>query len=200
LVCVASGQRVLGILVLQDQLRPEAIEAMADVRGQGIRIVMLSGDRASAVASVAEKIGADEYHAGLSPQDKQAHIVRMQKEGRQVAMVGDGINDSLALSTADIGFAMADGVDIAIESADIALMSGSLLGVPRAIALSRRVIANIKQNLFGAFGYNVLLIPVAAGALYPLTGTLMDPAFAGLAMAASSVTVVSNAVRLRFMA
>jgi len=105
----------------------------------------------------------------------------------------------LALSSADVGFAMADGVDIAIESSDIALISGSLLGVPKAILLSRRVIANIKQNLVAAFGYNVLLIPVAAGVLYPWTGKLMDPAFAGLAMAASSVTVVANAIRLRFM-
>lgn len=200
LVCVASGSRLLGILVLQDELRSEAIEAMAEVRAEGVRIILLSGDRSSAVASVAAQIGADEHHGGLSPQDKQQRIIELQQAGHQVAMVGDGINDSLALSSADVGFAMADGVDVAIESADIALISGSLLGIPKAIVLSRRVIANIKENLAAAFGYNVLLIPVAAGVLYPWTGTLMDPAFAGLAMAASSVTVVANAIRLRFMA
>jgi Cu+-exporting ATPase len=199
LVCVASNHRLLGILVLADELRPEAIESMAQIRDMGIRIVMLSGDRSSAVAKVADQVGADEHHAGLSPAEKQVHIQQLQKSGHQVAMVGDGINDSLALSSADVGFAMADGVDIAIDSADIALLSGSLLGVPKAILLSRQVIANIKQNLVAAFGYNVLLIPVAAGVLYPLTGKLMDPAYAGLAMAASSVTVVANAIRLRFM-
>ena len=199
LVCVASNQRLLGILVLADELRAEAAEAMAQVHNMGIRILMLSGDRSSAVASIAEKVGADEHYGGLSPAEKQAHIEQLQRSGHKVAMVGDGINDSLALSSADVGFAMADGVDIAIDSADIALLSGSLLGVPKAILLSRQVIANIKQNLVAAFGYNVLLIPIAAGALYPWTDKLMDPAFAGLAMAASSVTVVANALRLRFM-
>lgn len=200
LVCVASGTRLLGILVLQDELRSQATEVIAQVRAQGVRVTLLSGDRSSALASVAQQIGADEYLGGMSPEDKQAHIIELQKSGHRVAMVGDGINDSLALTSADVGFAMADGVDIAIESADIALISGSLLGIPKAILLSRRVIANIKQNLAAAFGYNVLLIPVAAGVLYPWTGTLMDPAFAGLAMAASSVSVVANAIRLRFMA
>lgn len=200
LVCVVKNQQILAVLVLSDELRPEAKNMIDEVRKLGIRTIMLSGDRNAVVGLVAEQLGLDESHGEMLPEDKAAFIVELQDGGHQVAMVGDGINDSLALSSADVGFAMADGVDIAIESADIALLSGNLSGIPSAILLSRRVMTNIKQNLVAAFGYNIVLIPIAAGALYPWTGQLLDPAFAGMAMAASSITVVGNAVRLRFMA
>ncbi|MFT5101730.1 MAG: Cu+-exporting ATPase, partial [Planctomycetaceae bacterium] len=200
LVCVVRNRQILGVVVLKDELRPEAKNMIDDVRKLGIRTIMLSGDRNSVVASAASELRLDESHGEMLPEEKAAFITRLQSEGHKVAMVGDGINDSLALSCADVGFAMADGVDIAIESADIALLSGNLSGIPSAILLSRRVMTNIKQNLFAAFGYNIVLIPIAAGALYPWTGQLLDPAFAGVAMAASSISVVGNAVRLRFMA
>ncbi|MFT4819768.1 MAG: Cu+-exporting ATPase [Candidatus Azotimanducaceae bacterium] len=200
LICIVRDNIVLAILMLDDEVRPEAKQMIAEIHTLGIRTVVLSGDRLSAVVGVARQLGIDDFHGEMSPTSKQTYIAQLQKEGHQVGMVGDGINDSLALSSADVGFAMADGIDIAIESADVALLSGDLLGLPRAIQLSRKVMVNIRQNLLAAFGYNIVLIPIAAGALYPWTGQLIDPAFAGLAMAASSVTVVANAIRLRFMA
>lgn len=200
LICIVRDQIVLGILSLEDEVRPEAKQMIAGIHALGIRTVVLSGDRLSAVTGIAHQLGIDDYHGDMSPQSKQTFIAQQQEAGHHVGMVGDGINDSLALSSADVGFAMADGVDIAIESADVALLSGDLTGLPRAIRLSRQVMVNIRQNLVAAFGYNIILIPIAAGALYPWTGQLIDPAFAGLAMAASSVSVVANAVRLRFMA
>lgn len=159
---------------------------------------MLTGDNQVTADAVARQLGIDNVMAEVLPRDKDEKIAELQKQGEIVAMVGDGINDAPALARADVGFAIGSGTDIAIESADITLMRGSLYGVSDAIGISRATVSNIKQNLFGAFIYNSLGIPVAAGVLYPLFGVLLNPMIAGAAMAMSSVTVVSNANRLRF--
>ena len=159
---------------------------------------MLTGDSRITANVVSAAVGADEVFAEVLPQDKSAKIEQLQAQGHIVAMVGDGINDAPALARADVGFAIGTGTDVAIESADVTLMRGSLHGVADAIAISKATVRNIKQNLFGAFVYNVLGIPIAAGALFPLFGILLNPMVAGAAMALSSVTVVTNANRLRF--
>ena len=159
---------------------------------------MLTCDYKQTAEAVAKQLGVDEVIAEVLPQDKAAKVVSLQEQGEQVAMVGDGINDAPALAQANVGFAIGSGTDVAIESADITLMRGSLHGVADAIAISRATLRNIKQNLFGAFIYNSLGIPIAAGILYPMMGILLNPMIAGAAMAMSSVTVVSNANRLRF--
>ncbi|MDZ7685240.1 MAG: HAD-IC family P-type ATPase [Gammaproteobacteria bacterium] len=161
--------------------------------------MMLTGDNEASARRVSETLSLDDYRAGVQPEHKLEVLQELQAQGERVGMVGDGINDSLALSAADVGFAMGEGTDVAIESADITLLRDDVAAVAVAIRLSRASLLNIYQNLVGAFGYNVLLIPVAAGVLYPFWGILIDPAFAGLAMAASSVTVVGNANRLRFV-
>ena len=158
---------------------------------------MLTGDNRHTAKAIGREVGIDDYRAELKPEDKHAEIERLQQEGYIVGMVGDGINDAPALARADVGFAIGQGTDVAIESAGITLMRGSLHGVAAAIEISRATLANIKQNLAGAFGYNALCIPIAAGVLYPLTGTLLSPMIAGAAMSLSSITVVSNANRLR---
>jgi Cu+-exporting ATPase len=160
---------------------------------------MITGDIQRTAEAVARQVGIDEVIAEVQPQDKGNKVAALQQQHRIVAMVGDGINDAPALAQADVGFAIGSGTDIAIESADITLMRGSLHGVADAIAISRATVRNIKQNLFGAFIYNSLGIPVAAGILYPVMGLLLNPMIAGAAMALSSVTVVSNANRLRFV-
>ena len=147
---------------------------------------------------IGRQLNIEEVVAEVSPEQKLDYIRTLQQQGEKVGMVGDGVNDALALSTANVGFAMGAGTDIAIESADIALLNNNVGGVVKAILISRSCLRNIYQNLAGAFGYNLLLIPVAAGVLYPWLGWLIDPAFAGIAMAASSITVVTNANRLRF--
>ena len=161
---------------------------------------MLTGDNVATASQVATQLSLDDFVAGVAPDAKLAHIHKLQAAGERVGMVGDGINDALALSAADVGFAMSQGADVAIESADVALLSNSMLGVGRAIKLSRLTLRNIYQNLVGAFAYNILLIPVAAGVLYPVMHQLINPVFAAMAMAASSVTVVLNANRLRLIA
>jgi Cu+-exporting ATPase len=164
----------------------------------GLKVVMISGDSRSAAQAVANKVGIDEVIAQVLPQDKASKVAALQRRGDVVGMVGDGINDAPALAQADVGLAIGTGTDVAIEAGDITLMRGSLLGVMDAIAISQATVRNIKQNLFGAFVYNSLGIPIAAGVLYPLFGLLLNPIVAGAAMAMSSVTVVSNANRLRF--
>jgi Cu+-exporting ATPase len=158
---------------------------------------MLSGDNRATAEAIAREAGIDEVRAELMPGDKQQAIAELQQRGERVGMVGDGINDAPALAQAEVGFAIGQGTDIAIESAGMTLMRNSLHSVGDAIAISRATLANIKQNLWGAFGYNALGIPIAAGILYPFTGMLLSPMIAALAMSLSSVTVVSNANRLR---
>ena len=182
---------------MTDPIKPEAQAAIVRLQQLGIRVALLTGDHAATARVIAARAGITEVHAGLLPQDKHRLIAERMARGERVGMVGDGINDAIALSTADVGFAIGSGTDIAIESADITLMSGSLHGVANAIAISRATVRNIRQNLFGAFFYNALCIPVAAGVLYPWTGLLLNPMIAGAAMALSSVTVVANAGRLR---
>jgi Cu+-exporting ATPase len=159
--------------------------------------VLLTGDNRETANAVARQVGIDEVVAEVLPQDKADKVASLQARGERVGMVGDGINDAPALARADVGFAIGSGTDVAIESADITLMRNSLNGVVDAVAISKATVRNIKQNLFGAFIYNSLGIPLAAGVLYPLMGILLNPMFAGAAMAMSSLTVVSNANRLR---
>ena len=195
---LASDEKLQGIIAVSDPVKKDSIEAIKRLHDLGMKVVMLTGDNQQTAEAVAKQVGVDEVIAEVLPQDKSAKVVSLQNSGEQVAMVGDGINDAPALAQANVGFAIGSGTDVAIESADITLMRGSLHGVADAIAISRATLRNIKQNLFGAFIYNSLGIPIAAGILYPMMGILLNPMIAGAAMAMSSVTVVSNANRLRF--
>jgi Cu+-exporting ATPase len=186
-----------GMAAVADPVKENTPEAIAMLKRQGVRVVMLTGDSRRTADAVARQLGIDEALAEVLPQDKAGHVRRLQGEGRKVAMAGDGINDAPALAQADVGIAMGTGTDIAMESAGVTLVKGDLRGIARAAALSRATMRNIRQNLVFAFGYNALGIPIAAGALYPVFGVLLSPIFAGVAMAASSVSVVTNALRLR---
>ena len=187
-----------GLIAVADPIREDAGAAIARLLRLGLRVEMLTGDNSATAEAVAQQLGIDRVHAELLPEDKEKIIGELQSAGERVGMAGDGINDAPALARADVGFAIGGGTDVAIETADVTLMRSSLHGVADAIELSRATLRNIKQNLFGAFIYNVLGIPIAAGALYPVTGSLLSPVIAGAAMAFSSVTVVSNANRLRW--
>ena len=186
-----------GMAAVADPVKETTPEAIAALRKEGVRIVMLTGDAKRTAAAVARELGIDEAIGEVLPEDKAKHVKRLQAEGRKVAMAGDGINDAPALAQADVGIAMGTGTDIAMESAGVTLVKGDLRGIARAIRLSHATMRNIRQNLVFAFGYNALGIPVAAGALYPAFGLLLSPIFAGAAMAASSVSVVMNALRLQ---
>lgn len=185
------------IVAVSDPIKSDSIEAIKRLQGNGIRVVMLTGDNRETAKAVAEKVGITEFFAEVLPEDKSNKVAELQKMGDIVGMTGDGINDAPALAMADVGFAIGTGTDVAIESADITLMRGSLHGLADAIAVSKATLRNIRQNLFGAFMYNVAGIPFAAGIFYPLFGVLLNPVIAGAAMAFSSVTVVTNANRLR---
>jgi Cu+-exporting ATPase len=187
-----------GIVAVSDPIKPDSKAAIARLHAIGLKVVMITGDNRATADAVAREVGLDEVMAEVLPGDKADKVSALQQRGEIVGMVGDGINDAPALAQADVGYAIGTGTDVAIESADVTLMRGSLHGVADAIAISRATVRNIKQNLFGAFIYNVLGIPVAAGVLYPFTGLLLNPIIAGAAMAMSSVTVVSNANRLRW--
>lgn len=187
-----------GIIAVADPIREDAQSAVERLKKLGLRIEMLTGDNSATAQAVAKQLGIEHVHADLQPEDKEKIVAELQKNGAKVGMAGDGINDAPALARADVGFAIGAGTDVAIESADVTLMRSSLHGVADAVELSRATLRNIKQNLFGAFIYNTLGIPIAAGVLYPITGMLLSPVIAGAAMAFSSVTVVSNANRLRF--
>ncbi len=196
-VVLEIEKKIVGILALNDTVKPNAKQAINRLHDMGIKTVMLSGDNKQAAAFIAEKVGIDVVKAEVLPQEK-AHIIKqLQKDGKNVAMVGDGINDAPALSEAKVGFAMATGSDIAIDSASITILGGSIEKVPQAVMLSRATIRTIKQNLFWAFIYNIIGIPLAAGVLYPLFGLFLNPVFAGFAMALSSVSVVGNSLLLR---
>jgi len=194
---LASEGQLNAIFAVADPVKPESAEAIKRLQSDGLNVVMLTGDNRRTSEAVARQVGISQIHAEVLPQDKQDHIAELQRQGERVGMVGDGINDAPALALSHVGFAIGTGTDVAIESADITLMRGSLHGVADAIEISRATMRNIRQNLFGAFIYNSVGIPIAAGLLYPLTGMLLNPIVAGTAMAFSSVTVVSNANRLR---
>src|SRR5690606_35670214 len=186
-----------GLLAVSDPIKestPEAIRALHDL---GLRVVMLTGDHHETARSVAERLGIDEFEAGVRPQDKHERVRALRQQGQVVAMAGDGINDAPALAEADVGIAMGTGTDVAIESAGVTLLRGDLRGIVRALKLSRRVMRNIRQNLFFAFIYNALGVPIAAGVLYPFFGILLSPMIAAAAMSLSSVSVIGNALRLR---
>jgi Cu+-exporting ATPase len=194
---IAVGGKAAGIVAVADLPKPSSARAVKTLREMGLEVVMLTGDNHRTARAVAAAVGVDRVLAEVLPKDKAEAVKSLQAEGRRVAMVGDGINDAAALAQADIGIAIGSGTDVAIESADLVLMRDDLEDVPAAIALSRATIRNIKQNLFWAFGYNVLGIPIAAGLLHAFGGPLLNPIFAAAAMSLSSVSVVSNALRLR---
>lgn len=195
-VLLAIDGQAAALFAIRDPLREDSIDALARLHRQGYRLVMLTGDNPTTANAIAKEAGIDEVIAGVLPDGKADAIKRLQSEGHKVAMVGDGINDAPALAQADVGIAMGGGSDVAIETAAITLMRHSLNGVADALAISKATLRNMKQNLLGAFVYNSLGIPIAAGILWPLTGTLLNPVVAGAAMALSSITVVSNANRL----
>jgi Cu+-exporting ATPase len=194
---VAVDGRLVGVLSLSDEIKSSTPEAIRALREEGLRVVMLTGDRHEAAKKVAAQLGIDEFEAEVLPEQKTDVINRLKSEGRIVAMAGDGINDAPALAAAHVGIAMGTGTDVAIESAGITLVKGDLRGIVRARKLSGVTLRNIKQNLGFAFLYNALGIPIAAGVFYPVFGWLLSPMIASAAMSFSSVSVITNALRLR---
>ena len=201
LMAVVVEKELAGVIAVADSLKPESQTAVAELRGQGLKVVMLTGDNIQTARSIGEQVQVDEIVAEVRPEEKSMKVKELQSRGRMVGMVGDGINDAPALAQADVGIAIGTGTDVAIETADVILASGNLLGVSRAIQLSRATMRTVKENLFWAFIYNIVLIPIAAGLLYPLESLpsalrQLHPILAALAMALSSITVVSNSLRL----
>jgi len=196
-IFVALDRRAAGIIAVADPIKESSVEAIRHLHRLGIKIIMLTGDNARTAKAVAEKLGIDEVEAGIEPKHKNERVRKLREQKHVVAMAGDGINDAPALAAADVGIAMGTGTDVAMESAGITLLKGDLRGIEKAIALSRAMMRNIRQNLFFAFIYNALGIPIAAGALYPFFGLLLSPMIAGAAMSFSSVSVIANALRLR---
>ncbi len=194
---VATGENAAGLLGVADPIKDTTPEAVRALHDEGIRIVMLTGDNRTTAEAVSKKLGIDEVIAEVLPDQKADHVKRFQSEGRVVAMAGDGINDAPALARAHVGIAMGTGTDVAMESAGVTLVKGDLRGIVKARRLSKATMRNIKQNLFFAFAYNSLGVPLAAGVLYPIFGLLLSPMFAAAAMSFSSVSVVGNALRLR---
>ncbi len=197
LLFVARDRGLIGAIAVSDPIKPESAKGVAAIQALGADVLLLTGDRSATAEVIAREAGISKFVAEVSPSEKLDEIARLQKEGRVVAMVGDGINDAPALAKADVGIGIGSGTDVAIEASDIALMRSELSGVAEAISLSRRTMRTIRQNLFWAFGYNVIAIPVAAGVLYPSMGLLLSPVIASAAMAFSSISVVLNSLRLR---
>jgi Cu+-exporting ATPase len=186
-----------GMIGIADPIKSTTLEAIRALRAEGMRVVMMTGDNRTTALAVARRLGIEEVEAEVLPQDKSKVVQKLRAEGRSVAMAGDGVNDAPALAAAEVGIAMGPGSDVAIESAGVTLLHGDLEGLVRARRLSRAVMRNIRQNLVFAFAYNVAGIPIAAGVLYPVFGWLLSPAVAAAAMALSSVSVITNALRLR---
>jgi Cu+-exporting ATPase len=196
-VWVAQDKNILGILGISDPIKKSTPQAIKELHDLGLKVIMLTGDNQKTAEAIAKELNIDDVRAGLEPKDKQDIVKELKQQGAVVLMAGDGINDAPALAEAEVGIAMGTGTDVAIESAGITLVKGDLQGIVRALKLSRQVMKNIRQNLFFAFIYNALGIPVAAGILYPFFGLLLSPMIAGVAMSFSSVSVVANALRLR---
>lgn len=196
-VYLAKEKEVVGALAIADRIKESSAKAVKTLREEGVEVRMLTGDNADTAAAVAEAVGINEFQAGVLPQDKAAYVQALQAAGKTVAMVGDGINDSQALALADVSIAMGKGSDIALDVAKVTLVGSDLTGIPKAFRLSRLTVRGIRQNLFWAFIYNLIGIPIAAGLLFPFTGFLLNPMVAGAAMAFSSVSVVLNSLRLR---
>jgi Cu+-exporting ATPase len=196
-VFVAVDRRLVGVIAVADPIKETTRSAIEHLHQLGIKIIMLTGDNEHTARAVAQKLGIDEIEAGVEPQHKNERIRALRERGEIVAMAGDGINDAPALAAADVGIAMGTGTDVAMETAGITLMKGDLRGIEKAVRLSRAMMRNIRQNLFFAFIYNSLGVPIAAGVLYPFFGILLSPIIAGLAMSFSSVSVIGNALRLR---
>jgi len=194
---VAIDGRVAGLIGVADPIKQSAAEAIAQLHREGLRVVMLTGDNKTTAEAVARKLGIDEVIAEVLPDQKVETVRQLQSKGDVVAMAGDGINDAPALALANVGIAMGTGTDVAMKSADVTLVKGDLRGIVRARVLSRLTMNNIKQNLFFAFVYNSLGVPIAAGILYPFSGILLSPMIAAAAMSFSSVSVIANALRLR---
>jgi P-type Cu+ transporter len=196
---VGADGRGIGLVAVSDPIKESTPEAIQKLHDLGLQVIMLTGDNEQTARSVAGQLGIDDFAAGVNPQDKHDRVKQLRDAGHVVAMAGDGINDAPALSAADVGIAMGTGTDVAIESAGVTLVKGDLRGVIRAVDLSRAVMRNIRQNLFFAFGYNALGVPIAAGVLVPIFGlsALLNPMIAAAAMSFSSVSVVTNALRLR---
>ena len=196
-VFVAIDNRLAAILAITDPIKQSTPAALKTLHELGLRVVMLTGDAEPTAKAVASKLGIYEFHAGVSPEEKHDFVRKLKKEGKTVAMCGDGINDAPALAEANVGIAMGTGTGVAIESAGVTLVGGDLRGVAAAANLSRKTMSNIRQNLFFAFIYNTLGIPVAAGLPYPIFGVLLSPMIAAAAMSFSSVSVIANSLRLR---
>jgi Cu+-exporting ATPase len=196
-VLIAIDGRLAGLLGVADPVRPDAAESLRALQREGLRVVMVTGDSSITARAVAGRLGLTDVQAGALPAEKAALVERLRKEGRVVAMAGDGINDAPALAAAHVGIAMGTGTDVAMQSAGVTLVHGDLQALLRARRLSRVTMRNIRQNLFFAFAYNALGVPIAAGALYPLLGVLLSPMIASAAMSFSSVSVIGNALRLR---
>ena len=194
---LAGDGKLMGLLAVSDPIKSSTPEALATLKAAGLRIIMATGDGLTTAKAVGAKLGIDEVHGEVKPQDKLILVERLQKEGRIVAMAGDGINDAPALAKADVGVAMGTGTDVAMNSAQVTLVKGDLRGIAIARTISVATVSNMKQNLVFAFLYNALGIPVAAGLFYPLTGWLLSPLIAALAMSFSSASVITNALRLR---
>jgi Cu+-exporting ATPase len=199
-IFVVVDGSVAGIVAVADTLKPYSREVVQALRRRGLDVVMLTGDNVVTAQAIAAQVGIAHFRAGVLPQDKADEVRKLRAAGRRVAVVGDGVNDAPALAEADLGIAIGAGTDIAMESAGIVLVGEDLRGILTAITLSQQTMRTIRQNLFWAFAYNVILIPLAAGALYPVFGILLNPMLAALAMASSSVTVVTNSLRLRWFA